>query len=198
MDFVARFASLVSQPAADVPLAEAALVCSAHARAPFDIEAALERIDVLANDCPERTFAALAGHLFGRLGFRGNVARYDDPDNSFLDQVLERRLGIPITLSVLMIESGRRIGVDVVGIGMPGHFLVRSTEPGEDGDDVYCDPFNGGVLLDVAGCAARFEHIMRERARSTRHTSRRSMRGKCWLACWSTSSTARSPPTRFA
>ena len=62
--------------------------------------------------------------LFEREGFAGNIDHYDDPENSFLDAVIERRLGIPITLSVLMMAVGRRLGVDVQGVGMPGHFLV--------------------------------------------------------------------------
>ncbi|MCU1428105.1 MAG: hypothetical protein JWL83_2105 [Actinomycetia bacterium] len=154
MDLVARFASLVSRPGAELPLDEVALVMSAHARAPFDIAEGLARLDDLALGCGETTFDALAGHLFGAVGFRGNTARYDDPDNSFLDQVLERRVGIPITLAVVMIEVGRRLGVGVLGIGMPGHFLVRAADA-----DVYCDPFNGGTLLDSDGCAALFHRV---------------------------------------
>ena len=72
------------------------------------------------------------------------------PRNSYLDDVLDRRLGIPITLSVLMIEVARRNGLRLHGVGMPGHFLVGGG-PGE-----WFDPFNAGVRLDIAGCAERF------------------------------------------
>ena len=101
------------------------------------------------------TFDALRAHLFEHEGFAGNIDHYDDPENSFLDSVLERRLGIPISLSVLMIAVGRRLGVDVRGVGMPGHFLVLDGERG----DVWCDPFHGGALLDVDGCRRRFELV---------------------------------------
>jgi regulator of sirC expression with transglutaminase-like and TPR domain len=91
--------------------------------------------------------------LFTDLGFAGNTVDYGDPDNSYLDAVLDRRLGIPITLSVLMIEVGRRLGVAVQGVGMPGHFLVGA------GAGVWYDPFNGGIPLDDAACAERFAEI---------------------------------------
>ena len=126
-------------------------------------------------------------HLFEREGFAGNLDHYDDPENSFLDSVLERRLGIPISLSVLMIAVGRRLGVDVQGVGMPGHFLVLDAERG----DVWCDPFHGGAVLDADGCRRRFEMVYGgalafqpcvPRADSA---ARRSSRG-----CWPTSSAA--------
>ncbi|HEV7862509.1 MAG TPA: transglutaminase-like domain-containing protein, partial [Acidimicrobiia bacterium] len=77
---------------------------------------------------------------------------YQDPDNSYLDQVVSRRLGIPITLSVLTIEVGRRLGVALDGVGMPGHFLLRDrADPG-----TFLDPFGGGRRLDADGCRAIF------------------------------------------
>jgi hypothetical protein len=69
--------------------------------------------------------------------------------------VIDRRFGIPITLSVLMISVGRRLGVDVRGVGMPGHFLVLDGARG----DVWCDPFHGGARLDPAGCRRRFDLV---------------------------------------
>jgi regulator of sirC expression with transglutaminase-like and TPR domain len=90
--------------------------------------------------------------LFAELGLRGNREDYSDPRNSFLDQVLDRRLGIPISLAVLMMEVGRRVGLRFEGIGMPGHFLVRS-------DDVFVDPYHGGQMLDVEGCQALFHRL---------------------------------------
>ena len=89
----------------------------------------------------DRHTAALASVLFVDWGFAGNTTDYGDPRNSFLPDVIERRLGLPITLSVLMIEVGRRIGVGLHGVGMPGHFLV-----GVDGDpDAFIDPFHAGA-----------------------------------------------------
>jgi regulator of sirC expression with transglutaminase-like and TPR domain len=149
-----RFATLVGRPAADVPLDEAALVIAAALRPDVDIEHSLTRFDDLASRCDNVSFDGLRVHLFEHEGFRGNVARYDDPDNSFLDRVLERRVGIPITLSVVMIAVGARVGVPVVGIGMPAHFLVRHADA-----EVYCDPFNGGRVLDPDGCAVLFNTL---------------------------------------
>jgi hypothetical protein len=149
-----RFATLVGRPPADVPLDEAALVIAAALRPDVDIDRSLSALDDLASRCDPVSFDGVRVQLFEHEGFRGNAARYDDPDNSFLDRVLERRVGIPITLSVVMIAVGARAGVAIVGIGMPAHFLVRRADA-----EVYCDPFNGGRVLDVDGCAAMFHSI---------------------------------------
>lgn len=99
-------------------------------------------------DRPAAAALALAKTLFGELGFRGNAADYYDPRNSFLAEVLDRRVGIPITLSVLYVEIARRVGVRARGVGFPGHFLVRV-----DGGaaPLIIDPFAGGAELDRAG-----------------------------------------------
>ena len=112
--------------------------------------ARLDELDALAASTPARDAAELATALFVDRGFAGNTTDYGDPANSYLDDVLDRRLGIPITLSVLMIEVGRRIGVPLRGVGMPGHFLVNA------GAGEWYDPFHQGVRLDLAGCADRF------------------------------------------
>ena len=150
-----RFVAAVNCPASDVPLDIASLCIAAHAHLGLDIDAWLARLDGLAARCAAPTFDALRSFLFEQEGFRGNLDRYNDPENSFLDSVVERRLGIPITLSVLMIAIGRRLDVDVQGVGMPGHFLVK------DGarDDVWCDPFHGGAVLDADGCRRRFDLV---------------------------------------
>ena len=150
-----RFAAAVNGPAADLRLDVAACAIAARAHPGVDIDECLGRLDVLAARCPDATFDALRVHLFENEGFRGNIDHYDEPENSFLDSVLERRLGIPISLSVLMIEIGRRLGVDVRGVGMPGHFLVLDGARG----DVWCDPFHGGARLDVDGCRRRFDLV---------------------------------------
>jgi hypothetical protein len=150
-----RFVAAVNCPAAEVPLDVAALCIAAEAHPGLDVDGWIERLDRLAGRCPEPTFDALRSFLFEHEGFAGNADHYDDPENSFLDSVVERRVGIPITLSVLMITLGRRLGIDVQGVGMPGHFLVLDTERG----DVWCDPFNGGELLDPDGCRRRFEIV---------------------------------------
>ena len=95
-------------------------------------------------------------YLFGELGFAGDLEHYTDPRNSFLNEVLDRRLGIPITLSVVYIEVARRAGLDVTGINFPGHFLLRcAARPGRQfSEDLIIDPFHGGVLLSEEGCRA--------------------------------------------
>jgi regulator of sirC expression with transglutaminase-like and TPR domain len=151
----ARFAALVARPDDEIPLDEAALLIAAHARPEIDIAAELARLDDLAAGCKEPTLDGLTHHLFDELGFRGNTENYGDPDNSYLDQVVRRRLGIPITLSVVTMEVGRRLGVSLAGVGMPGHFLVRHrTDP-----NIFLDPFGGGQRLDATGCQAIFRSL---------------------------------------
>ncbi len=142
------------------PLDAAVLAIAAALRPPADETGTLAILDRWAADCEAPTFGALHAVLFDRVGLVGDVDDYGDPENSMLDAVVARRRGIPIMLSVVVIEVGRRAGVSIDPIGMPGHFLVqdRSTR-------VYCDPFAGGVLLDEAGCAARFRALFGERQR---------------------------------
>jgi regulator of sirC expression with transglutaminase-like and TPR domain len=140
-----RFAELMEQPAASVPLDEAAFLIAAHAHPGLDVGAQLARLDDLAARCPDASRDGVLAHLFGIEAFRGNDADYYDPDNSMLDRVLDRRRGIPITLSVVLIEVGRRLGVPFTGIGAPGHFIVC-----HEGSGVYIDPFNGGRALGAA------------------------------------------------
>lgn len=150
-----RFRALVAAPDRDPPLDEGALLIAATASG-IDVEVWLARLDDLAGAVlafpNARTPSGLARVLFVEWAFAGNTTNYQDPRNSFLPDVVDRRLGLPITLSVLMIELGRRIGVPLHGVGMPGHFLV-----GVDDDPAqFVDPFHAGVSLDVSGCAARF------------------------------------------
>lgn len=94
--------------------------------------------------------------LFELMRFRGNVENYYDPKNSYLNEVLERKVGIPITLSIIYMELCRRIGFSVEGVGMPGHFLLRK----EVGDRVvFIDPFSKGELLTESDCRRRFDSI---------------------------------------
>ena len=91
--------------------------------------------------------AALTGVLGGRHGFTGERERYDDPGNSMLDVVLERRAGLPILLSVLYVEVARRAGLTLAGVGLPGHYVVGRFAPPPP---VLLDPFAGGTRLEVA------------------------------------------------
>lgn len=93
---------------------------------------------------------ALSEWLFETHGFRGNDPDYYDPRNSYLNEVLERHIGIPISLSVIYLALGERLGLPMLGVGLPGHFIVAVV--GEDGP-VYLDPFNAGRVLEVTACA---------------------------------------------
>jgi regulator of sirC expression with transglutaminase-like and TPR domain len=133
---------------AAVPLDEAALLIAACAKPGLDVAEGLARLDDLAAGVRAPTLDGLVDHLFHRLGFTGDDDDYYDPRNSFLDDVMERRRGLPITLSLLTMEVGRRIGVPLWGVGMPGHFLMRDkVDP-----RVFVDPFHGGQQLDERGC----------------------------------------------
>lgn len=154
MEATERFAALMDGPDDEMALDEACLLIAAHFTTALDVDAELARIDALAAGVDDPTRAGVLTHLFGRLRFRGDVDHYADPENSFLNRVLDRRTGIPITLSVLTVEVARRVGVPLVGVGFPGHFLVRDlAEP-----DVFVDPFSGGVELGADGCRALFAH----------------------------------------
>ena len=122
----------------DIRLDHAALLIAATGRPGVDVAGALGALDALAASCAEPTLDGLRHHLFAVEGFRGNVEDYYDPRNSYLDQVLDRRMGIPITLAVVFIEVGRRLGLAIEGLNTPGHFLVGA-------GDVVLDPFAGGA-----------------------------------------------------
>jgi regulator of sirC expression with transglutaminase-like and TPR domain len=141
----ARFAELLQGDEDSLPLDEAALHIAAHAYPGLDVAGELGRLDDLAARCPGDELDVLLEYLFGECGFTGNRLEYYDPRNSFLNEVVRRRLGIPITLAVVAIEVGRRVGLPLLGVGMPGHFLVRY-------GPVLVDPFTGGRRLSEDDC----------------------------------------------
>jgi regulator of sirC expression with transglutaminase-like and TPR domain len=104
-----------------------------------------EPLGILAGLSAEDQADRVSDLLFGQLGFRGNRDDYYDPKNSFLNDVLDRRLGIPISLSVVYVEVARRAGVQASGVGFPGHFLVRVER--DAGEPVVVDPFSGGRIV---------------------------------------------------
>lgn len=146
-----RFEELLVGPEADVALDEAAVLIAAHATPGLDVAGQLGRLDELAAGCPEPTLAGLRHHLFEVVGFDGNRRRYDDPRNSFVDAVLDRKVGIPISLAVVTIEVGRRLGVHLGGVALPGHFLVRRLGPPDERPE-FVDPFGSGRLLGRDEC----------------------------------------------
>ena len=112
-------------------LDEASLVLSSALQPALDEMDCLVALDLLAGECPTPTADGVAKHLFDTLAFTGNRNAYYDWRNSCLDRVVATRVGIPISLSILMIEVARRVGVPLVGVGMPAHFLVRSADDAE-------------------------------------------------------------------
>lgn len=157
-----RFAEIAELPDAAIDLAEAALWIAAEEYPSLDVDAYLARLDALAAEAApavrsvegdaERV-AQLNRFLFFEQGFRGNRDDYYDPRNSFLNEVLDRRTGIPIALSAVYLAVGRRLGLDVRGISFPGHFLVKCV--GALGD-IVIDPFERSVL-DHDACQRRLE-----------------------------------------
>jgi regulator of sirC expression with transglutaminase-like and TPR domain len=149
MEALGRFAQLAALPEPSIDLAEAALLIGAAGDPGIEPSRWLAELDGYAARLTD--LGALRHRLFVELSFRGDARNYYDAENSFLHRVIARRLGIPITLSVLTIEVGRRAGIALDPVGMPGHFLV-----GIPGEDAWLDAFAGGELLDLAGCEARF------------------------------------------
>ncbi|MCS6937781.1 MAG: transglutaminase-like domain-containing protein [Roseiflexus sp.] len=154
-----RFRAIARLPDDQINLAEAALCIAWEDQGNGDPLASLRAIDALAAAAGERVagrrgscaiVATLNAYLFEELGFRGNHWNYSDPANSFLDQVIVRRVGLPILLSVLYLEIGWRLRLPVVGLALPGHFLVRYIDSQEG--DLYIDPFNRGRLWSYAEC----------------------------------------------
>lgn len=98
------------------------------------------------------TIHTLNEYLYDEEGFCGNRDAYDDPRNSFLNEVLDRRTGIPISLAVVYLEIARRAGITVTGVNFPGHFLLRARQGVTGDDDLIIDPFHGGALLSEFDC----------------------------------------------
>jgi regulator of sirC expression with transglutaminase-like and TPR domain len=170
----ARFAALVARE--DIPLDEAALAIAAEEYPDLDVPASQARLDALAGRVaarvgearpPLRVLSAMKAVLGEEERFRGNEKDYYDPRNSFLNEVLERRLGIPITLSVLTLEVARRVGLRLQGVAFPGHFLVRCRATGaHQGQprELLVDPFHGGAVLGEADCRRLLRRHMGEEA----------------------------------
>jgi regulator of sirC expression with transglutaminase-like and TPR domain len=153
-----RFAELVACDDEHINLAEAALLIAAEEYPRIDVGLYLDRLDQFGDLAREEAadaqntldiLTAINTTLFERLGFHGNRENYYDPRNSYLNDVIDRRTGIPITLTVVYIDVARRLGFPVKGVGMPFHFLAKHQS---EGGDLFIDPFNSGRILGLAGC----------------------------------------------
>lgn len=162
MNLDATLELLARTPEAPLDIGEIALWLARDEFPDLDVDAHLGELKAMAHeagryihgDLPRRV-GGLCRYLFHDMGFHGNVKEYYDPRNSYLNQVLERRTGIPITLSALLMAVGQRAGLLIEGIGLPGHFIVKAVA---DGKEVLIDPFHGGRRLSEADC----ENLVRQ------------------------------------
>jgi regulator of sirC expression with transglutaminase-like and TPR domain len=161
----ARFRDLINRPDDEIDLAEAALLIAKSTNSALEVERYLEQIDALAGELKKRLspattdtdcILALNKFLFEEHGFAPNVDNYYDPRNSFLNEVLERRVGIPISLSILYIEVGRRVGLALRGVSFPGHFLVKCKV---DDGVIVLDPYCRGVSLSLHDLQQRLREV---------------------------------------
>ncbi|HZN23823.1 MAG TPA: tetratricopeptide repeat protein [Burkholderiales bacterium] len=158
-----RWERLTSMPSEDVSLAEGALLIAAEEYDNLDVDGYLGRIDEMgavlrrrlrADISTTEALISLNRYVFDELGFSGNAGDYYDPRNSFLNDVIDRRLGIPITLAVLYIEIGRRIGLPLEGVSFPAHFLVKCVL--RDGA-IILDPYARGASLGLEDLQERLK-----------------------------------------
>ncbi|MFP4133156.1 MAG: SirB1 family protein [Halothece sp.] len=159
------FAQEVSLADQDIDLAKAALYMAQEETPSLNIETYLEQLDEWAQQVqgllpqeryPLRVIQGINQVLYDDLGFVGNEENYYDPRNSFLNEVMERRTGIPITLALVYLEVARRVEFPMVGIGMPGHFLIR---PEFKDAGIFVDAFHKGEVLFPEDCEQRLQEI---------------------------------------
>ncbi|MBT7953268.1 MAG: tetratricopeptide repeat protein [Gammaproteobacteria bacterium] len=163
------FSGIVSGSDENINLAEATLYIAQIEYPHLDTSAYLSILDAMAAELREiipidssakSTISLINEYLFDTLGFSGNWRSFNDPRNSFLNEVLDRKLGIPISLSLLYMEIGKRLGLELYGVSFPGHFLVKLIHEKEE---FIIDPFSGGVVLVEAELLERLKHFSEDR-----------------------------------
>ena len=156
-----QLSKLMRTPDSSFNIAESALIVAQHEYPSLDIPGYLQRLDQIAERLRLRVpadagkphvISMLNHYLFRELGYAGNRDNFYDPRNSFLNDVIDRRIGIPITLSILYMEIGRRVGVNLQGVSFPGHFLAKYVT---DQGVIVLDPFNQGISLSEADLRER-------------------------------------------
>ena len=153
-----RFGALINSAAADRHLDLLCALAASTIDHTVDVGSIIVALDRLAEACPA-SFDGIVDTLFSSGRFAGDSEDYHDPRNSLLHEVLARRTGMPITLSVVGIEVGKRLGVPIVGVGLPGHFVIRDKLSG-----TYADPFGQGVRYDETGMIASWRGRMGDEA----------------------------------
>ncbi len=155
----------IQQPDECIDLARAALYIAQEEYPYLDPEEYLNALDTMAVELEERLpqeryplrmIQSINQYLYDDLGFAGNKQDYYDPRNSFLNEVIDRRLGIPISLALVYVEVAKRIDFPMVGIGMPGHFLIRPNLPEIE---IFVDVFNGGEVMFPQDCQEKLTQI---------------------------------------
>lgn len=158
-----EFAALVARE--PVPLLRGALLIAKEEYPDLDLDSYFDQVAAMAREAEPIVHAGsdtveriqlLSHYLFEQKGFEGNREAYSDPRNSFLNDVIDRRLGIPITLSVVYLEVGRRLGLNLYGISFPAHFLVKAVD---ERGELIIDPFSGGEILTLEGIRARLAQV---------------------------------------
>ena len=161
ISFDQQLSKFVGTPDSSFNIAACALIIAQHEYPSLDIPGYLQQLDQIADRLRVRlpadagkphVISMLNHYLFRELGYAGNRDDYYDPRNSFLNDVIDRRIGIPITLSILYVEIGRRVGVNLQGVSFPGHFLVKYVT---DQGVIVLDPFNSGISLSEADLRER-------------------------------------------
>ncbi|MEX2524128.1 MAG: tetratricopeptide repeat protein [Gammaproteobacteria bacterium] len=160
-----RFEHIVTGAGENINLVDGALLIASNEYPQLDIPAYRSRLESMARELQVQVdvcrnasdmIDTVNRYLFEEQGFAGNLASFNDPRNSFLNDVLDRKLGIPLTLSILYMEMGNRVGLPVRGVAFPGHFLVKVALEGED---VVLDPFSRGLVLDRQELHQRLRHF---------------------------------------
>ena len=155
-DFQQLFAQQAQREDSEIELDLAALYLAGEEYPDLDLAHYLNLLDRIATEVDEAAAKvdgdtslvdSLNRYFFDRQGYSGNAADYYNPDNSYLNRVLDTRQGIPITLAVIYLEICRRLGIAAHGVGLPGHFIIALEDL-----DLFLDPFNGGQLLSAADC----------------------------------------------
>ncbi len=166
MNLNAALTLLADNPVAPLDVAELALYLARDEYPDLDVEAYLGEIAGMAHEARTLLRGDLAGrvhglcrYLFHDMGFRGNIQAYYDARNSYFNDVLDRRTGIPISLSAVVMAVAARAGLHVVGVGLPGHFVVKAVAAGEE---VLFDPFHGGRQLTPRECETLVEQVTGE------------------------------------
>jgi regulator of sirC expression with transglutaminase-like and TPR domain len=163
-----EFVLEVNQPDEQISLAKAALFFAKTQYPDLNPDIYLNKLDAISsilqdklpdNSYPLKIIQTINQYLFEELRFTGNSRDYYDPRNSYLNEVLDRKLGIPLSLSILYLEIAQRLNFPMVGIGMPGHFLIR---PNFEEAGIFVDAFNQGEILFPEDCETRLQQVYQQ------------------------------------